>query len=412
MSQYAPRLAVAIGDSLVHDPYPGEYTGGSSTAVGWARPLGLMFTSVPGFEWRDLAVSGTTTATFLANYWSAALAVKPRWMLIQFGTNDHDEMTTAEYAANLHRMFAEARAQNCEPIYITPPPFFYAAPPPTGYTTKVRRPYLIEPVRDAGIVQADADGVPYVDLYDLMGDHYDSLTFDTAWTNLGLKVPSGSTDRTHWNTSGAAKASDYIAAALPTVSPSLAGYLLALLTEPVFATIAQVKSAAGVTVSTYDTDLQLIVDGVAAAMKSYMRRNVSLRRYTAERHSLAYSATDLVLDHRPVVSVVEVRLDGATVSQADYEIDLERGVLYNASGWPSGRQHIQVDYTAGYATVPKDLANACIQQSRYVWSLHSAGGNRFGEAQRGEASGGSTAFLVDAWQPGVLDVLKSYRRII
>lgn len=179
-----------------------------------------------------------------------------------------------------------------------------------------------------------------------------------------------------------------------------------------FCTTAQVKSAAGVTVATYDADISLIIDGVTAAMQRAMGDDIASTVYTAERHSLLSWVTRLVLNHRPIISVQAVRVDGVAISPSEYVVVPTEGILYNEGGWDVGAYLIQVDYTAGYATIPADLVSACIQQSRYQWSLHAQGGGRFGEAQKSDASGGSTAFIVDAWQPGVLEILKTYRRLI
>ena len=178
-----------------------------------------------------------------------------------------------------------------------------------------------------------------------------------------------------------------------------------------FCTIAQLKSFAGITVATYDADLTLIVENVSGAMQSYMQREIVSTVHTDERHSFTRSAYRLVLRQRPIISVQEVRVDDAAIAAAEYVIEAAAGILYNPSGWPTGVYHIEVDYTAGYATVPAALVGACIHQSRYVWTQAKNAGDRFGLAQRAEGGGGSTAFIVQDWYPGVEAVLRAYRRL-
>jgi hypothetical protein len=175
------------------------------------------------------------------------------------------------------------------------------------------------------------------------------------------------------------------------------------------ATLAQLKSFSGITVTTYDADLTLILDHMTSAMRGYMRRDIESTVYTIERHSFPQVECDLVLNQRPLISVQAVRVDGVVISAADYVAQLPEGVLYNASGWPSGKYHVEADYTAGYATIPAALVSACLLQSRHQWRVHYAGGGRFGEAQRGEPSGGSTTYIVADWYPGVIEAMKPWR---
>lgn len=175
-----------------------------------------------------------------------------------------------------------------------------------------------------------------------------------------------------------------------------------------FATVAQIKAFAGITVATYDADLDVIAAGVTSAMQAYMRRELVLATYSSELHSLSVASPLLLLDHRPLVSVSSVLIDGDPVT--DYQIDAKLGALYREAGWPAGRYHLAVTYQAGFATIPPAIASAALEQARAQWSRHAFGGNRHGEAQRAEASGGSTAFVVDAWYPGVRETMDAFRR--
>jgi hypothetical protein len=49
----------------------------------------------------------------------------------------------------------------------------------------------------------------------------------------------------------------------------------------------------------------------------------------------------------------------------DFSIDAARGVLRRGAGWPGGARYWRVLYTAGYATVPEDVQEACAQ-----WVAH------------------------------------------
>lgn len=175
-----------------------------------------------------------------------------------------------------------------------------------------------------------------------------------------------------------------------------------------FVTTAQLKSFAGISVATYDADLDAICLFVTSAMQQYIQRDLLSTAYSVEMHSLSVMTDLLVLRHHPILSVSSVLVDGVEVT--GYVIDAESGMLFLAAGWWPGRQHISVSYTAGYAAVPPAIVGAALDQARFQWTRHARGGNRLGEAQRAEASGGSTAFIVDAWYPGVREIMDSLRR--
>lgn len=69
----------------------------------------------------------------------------------------------------------------------------------------------------------------------------------------------------------------------------------------------------------------------------------------------------LILSRRPVTAIAAVTVDGTALAAAEYEADAEAGLLYRLSGdcridWRA--YLITVAYTAGWATVPADLALA------------------------------------------------------
>ncbi len=64
---------------------------------------------------------GSTAASFRADgRWPQVLALKPDYVLIQFGHNDTAKVSLADYSANLARFVDEARAAGIRPILVTP----------------------------------------------------------------------------------------------------------------------------------------------------------------------------------------------------------------------------------------------------------------------------------------------------
>lgn len=219
-------LAIAVGDSIVADYAPGEVA--AAAAQGWMYALPLYFAS-GHLVWADRARSGTSTKSFRdTGLWSAALAAGPRWILIEFGHNDdrddpevHTDPDTT-YRANLHTMVLEARAIGAEPIFVTPPPYFYASPD----GVHVRRPNGLEAYVAAMRAQASEDGVSVIELHPTLMDDYDQIGIPLARTLYSYENSPGVPDIVHFSRKGASHAAETIVSQLPSASPSLAAYLL------------------------------------------------------------------------------------------------------------------------------------------------------------------------------------------
>src|ERR1700744_3911284 len=92
---------------------------------GWGTAFGKLL--APDTECTNAARGGQSTKSFLdSGNWQKALALKPDWVLIQFGHNDQpgkgpnretDPDTT--YRANLIRYVDEARAAGTKPVLVT-----------------------------------------------------------------------------------------------------------------------------------------------------------------------------------------------------------------------------------------------------------------------------------------------------
>ncbi|MBR23357.1 MAG: hypothetical protein CMF57_13120 [Leifsonia sp.] len=185
----------------------------------------------------------------------------------------------------------------------------------------------------------------------------------------------------------------------------------------VLVTLPRVKEYLGLSGSGDDDLLANIISGVSTRVKARTSRSIVSAAVSAEIHDGNADDT-LVLRRRPVTTVAEVRIDGAAIAAASYQIEPDAGILYrrdedtpaaDASTWDAGRRNISVDYTAGYLTVPEDLVLAATKQAAYEFRNSQPGGNRIGERGTILDAGGSATYLVGPWAPGVLEVLEQYR---
>lgn len=186
--------------------------------------------------------------------------------------------------------------------------------------------------------------------------------------------------------------------------------------------LARVKQWLGITDSANDDLLSTLIAGVSKRCQIEMDREILSTAITAEIHE-GDGADDLLqLRQFPIVSspapvVRQLTAAGAVVvDAASYRILPERGWILRAvngssTPWPSGRANLEVDYTAGFATVPEDLAQAATMQVAYLWRQTKAGGNRLGERGTILELGGTAAYLTGAWAPGVLEALHARRDV-
>jgi hypothetical protein len=138
-------------------------------------------------------------------------------------------------------------------------------------------------------------------------------------------------------------------------------------------TIEELRSAAGVTDSSRDTELQVLGDAIAAlitqacqvarvgAIPPTLRQEAVVETFNAPVHHGYHwlpidRAGALHPSRTPIVSIESVVEGTRTLTTSDYQVD--GAAIYRLSSghrmhWQCGP--IVVSYTAGYATVPYDL---------------------------------------------------------
>lgn len=120
-------------------------------------------------------------------------------------------------------------------------------------------------------------------------------------------------------------------------------------------------------------------------MENYCNRYFESSIYT-ERYSLLNASTVLYLRQAPVTDLTSIQLvnvDGTvitTYSSSDYYLN-EDGSIYYMYGFPAGKYHLKVIYTAGYAeaSIPYDLKMIC---AKLAYNLQNSkfGGNKKSES--------------------------------
>lgn len=150
--------------------------------------------------------------------------------------------------------------------------------------------------------------------------------------------------------------------------------------------LSDVKESLGIPSSDTTRDNLCIrkINQATRAIEAYCSRRFLSTVYTQEEYA-ATQIDELVLRQRPVISLTSLEIRDAglnidnweTIDPQLYFTDDNAGVLnlmFNAKGhW----NRYRVTYTAGYATIPEDLAEACVSLACYY--VNNADGSDVGK---------------------------------
>ena len=189
---------------------------------GWGQYL---FASSPRHEVINLARSGASTKTFTSEgLWEKALELRPDWILMQFGHNDshaqdQPESTRAQgdYADNLRRFVADARALGSAPILVTPVRRFHFG----ADNCLIERESALRPYAAAMRAVAAEMNVPIVDLFEASTRFFESI----GPCGANQLSPEPGVDFSHFNERGARAIAELVEAELRAIAPALAGNL-------------------------------------------------------------------------------------------------------------------------------------------------------------------------------------------
>ncbi len=203
-----------IGDSTVstYDPRPAD----KPELTGWGQVLGERLTE--RVTVKNFAASGRSTKSFRAEKrWEPVLALKPQYVLIQFGHNDQKEGPRyadpeVSFREELRRYISEARAVGATPILVTPVArrTFAEGKPTTS----------LGPYAEAMQIVGREENVAVLDLHNVSVELYGKLG-DEGSTDMTV----GPKDRTHFTKKGARMMAGLVAELIRQEVPDLRPYL-------------------------------------------------------------------------------------------------------------------------------------------------------------------------------------------
>jgi len=133
-----------------------------------------------------------------------------------------------------------------------------------------------------------------------------------------------------------------------------------------FTTLAAVKEYLGQkeTATTDDALLSKLISRASAFIVTYTSREFLTKSYDETRDG--NGATRLILRNQNVTAVASVAINGQPISPGG-SITKQgfwfsgRWIYLNGSRFPLGFGNINIAYTAGFATIPADIEQVCIE---------------------------------------------------
>lgn len=190
------------------------------------------------------------------------------------------------------------------------------------------------------------------------------------------------------------------------------------LADNALTTLATAKSYLGVTGSSQDALLELLIGAVSEAVERKTGRQFKRGTYT-EKYSGDGASARVRLAHAPAAAspAPTVTIDGQALAAASFLLATDGDALEYVSGaWPSGTQNIQVTYTGGYVlpkdealpgtprTLPMNIELAALTWLGYAWAKKDAPG------VVSSSSGGMSATFSDGVPKDVAQLLAPYTR--
>lgn len=166
---------------------------------------------------------------------------------------------------------------------------------------------------------------------------------------------------------------------------------MAVLLSYALTDLPSVKESLGIASSdtSWDNLITRKINQATLAIERYTGRHFALTTYTAEEYNTT-NTNQIILKQRPVTSLSTLGNRDTSLNEGNFDtvdtnlyfLDTNSGVLdLNFTTFGSWNRW-SVTYTAGYATIPEDLAEACASLAAYY--VNTADGSNIGVSQKQE----------------------------
>ena len=180
-------------------------------------------------------------------------------------------------------------------------------------------------------------------------------------------------------------------------------------------TVAAVKAYGGITApSAADANLQTLIAAVSTFVGNFTQRKFASAAYSEVRNGTG--GTELVLANPPVTAVTSLSIDNTPIPSQPaafqpgfFLVGTNVLALYGYT-FTRTKRNVYVSYTAGYVTVPLDIAQAC--NEIVVASYRRGVRGPDIDSHTSQITHETTHFKLDEFPPAARQVLDFYRRIV
>ena len=182
-------------------------------------------------------------------------------------------------------------------------------------------------------------------------------------------------------------------------------------------TVAQVKATMGSAApsgSSADTNIQTLITALSLWIGNYTNRRFTSASYSEIRSGTG--GTVMVLRNPPVSAIISLQIDTTVIplqsqplTAGYFLIDGKALALYGYT-YTRALNNVFINYTAGYSSVPVDLAQACADTVAVAYRRGVRGADV--KSHTGKLSGESTAYLNEVFPEGAREVIDYYRRVV
>jgi len=145
---------------------------------------------------------------------------------------------------------------------------------------------------------------------------------------------------------------------------------MATLNSWALTSVSDVKESLGITGTSQDNLIIRKINQATDMIESFCGKNNS-QHFASTGYAEEYDGTStnqLILKNRPIISFTSLQVrDGtqnissfSSVNTQDYFVDMTAGVLDGLSYFYYTWNYYKATYTAGFVTIPSDLAEACV----------------------------------------------------
>jgi len=165
--------------------------------------------------------------------------------------------------------------------------------------------------------------------------------------------------------------------------------------------------------TTYDSEIESLIDSVSWQFNSYCKRRLLARDLT--EYYEGDGSNKFMSPEFPINSITSINIDSERDYDTDTLIDSDtytfntKGLItLDESTFSTSPQAVKIVYNVGYATIPPDLSIACLDQIKFLFRRHL--NNQEGITTEATINGSVSVSEVGEILETSLKILLRYRR--